>query len=51
MPVSRKKKKGANKPNSPKQNFKQVQQNSTMQATPISGLQEIKETNSYAMFG
>jgi glycosyltransferase involved in cell wall biosynthesis len=43
MPVSRKKKKGGNKPNSPKQNFKQVQQNSTMQAAPISGLQEIKK--------
>jgi len=43
MPTSRKKKKGGNKPNSPKQNFKQVQQNSTMQAAPISGLQEIKK--------
>jgi len=43
MPVSRKKKKGDNKSNSPKQNFKQVQQNSAMKAAPISGLQEIKK--------
>jgi len=43
MPTSRKKKKGGNKPNPPKQNFKQPQQNSTMKAAPISGLQEIKK--------
>jgi glycosyltransferase involved in cell wall biosynthesis len=43
MPTSRKKKKGGNKSNPPKQNFKQVQQNSTMKAAPISGLQEIKK--------
>jgi len=43
MPVSKKKKKGGNKSNPPKQNFKPVQQNSTMKAAPISGLQEIKK--------